>query len=476
MSFRSNAIAMLTGTVMAQAIPLLCSPLLARLYTPEAFGLQTLFMALAAGLAVLATCRFDLAMVLPKNENHSYSLASVVVCLTGVVCGIVWVVLLIASADLNRLSGRADSTAWLWGLPPMVAGIVLLQILVAFATRERNFKAVAKANVLNQAGYVFVALVIGAFGAWTQGLVFSKLAGQWVCIIILVLLYGSSICIALGRASWCGMKRVVTVYRQFLFFNTPYSLIGTIARDAPIFIFSAFSMTGAAGQYGLARMLLLAPTLLTSNALSQVYFREAVALKGQPRLQELTLGLLRLGLWASAPMFAFCAIWGDELFVTIFGETWRLAGTFAMLVAPAAWMAVQTGWPERLFEVNMRQAVSFVVQLSADFITAVVFATVFILTRDIVVAIAAFAICNIFYHHIFLIAIFNVSKFSLVGLGRVLGQGWLAFGLSCLVLAALKTVAGHGIAIAIVAAAASCVAALVIANPLWRRALVHSDS
>jgi O-antigen/teichoic acid export membrane protein len=69
-NFRSNAIAMLTGTVMAQALPLAASPLLTRLYSPEAFGLQTLFMGLAASLAVLATCRMDLAVVLPEGYEE----------------------------------------------------------------------------------------------------------------------------------------------------------------------------------------------------------------------------------------------------------------------------------------------------------------------------------------------------------------------------------------------------------------------
>lgn len=46
----------------------------------------------------------------------------------------------------------------------------------------------------------------------------------------------------------------------------------------------------------------------------------------------------------------------------------------AMLLAPAAWMSVQTGWPERLFEVHMRRGVSLSVQLGSDLVTAVMFA------------------------------------------------------------------------------------------------------
>lgn len=109
----------------------------------------------------------------------------------------------------------------------------------------------------------------------------------------------------LRLVSWAQVGAALKKYRQFLLFNAPYSLIGNVSRDMPIFVFSGISATQAAGFYGLARMVLMAPALLLSGALSQVFYREAVALKGSARLQTLTLALLRLGLLAAAPFSRF---------------------------------------------------------------------------------------------------------------------------------------------------------------------------
>lgn len=463
MNFRSNALAMLAGTVLAQALPLLVAPLLTRVFSPEAFGLQTLFMGLAASLAVLATWRMDLAVVLPESEEEAGTLVGFVLGVTLAVALLVALVL----PWIGEISGRTVPGQWVWMLPAMVVATALAQLCLGLASRQRDFKRVAAANVGNQAVYAAVAAGIGFSSGWTLGLVVAKLVGQGVAAISLASRQFATLLAAPRRLGGGAVRAALRKYRQFMVFNTPYSIVGSVARDAPVYLFSFLAAVESAGFFGLARTVLLAPTLLTSNALSQVFFREAVALKGTPRLEQLTLALLRFGLQAAAPLFAFCAIWGDAVFATLFGAGWRTAGVFAMLMAPAAWMSVQTGWPERLFEVSMRQDVSFAVQLGSDLFTAAAFGAAYFWTRDAVVAVAVFAACNVIYHHAYLGAIFRVSGFSVRELAARLGQGWTVFGLSAAALGAMRLAAGTGF---IAWAAALVLAAAAAGLVAWRLA------
>lgn len=425
---------MLTGTALAQALPLLAAPLLARLYSPEAFGLQTLFMGVAASLAVLATCRMDLALLLPERESELSAIVGFIAITTLIASVLTYFMIpaleLIISRDIPR--------SWQLLLPSMIILISLYQTAVGLASRRREFRMIASASVFNQAFYVFSALSIGLVNSLVAGLVFAKLIGQAVAALFMSPLVLGSVVVAIRGFSISSTTMVALKYRQFLIFNTPYSLVGSVARDAPVYIFAAFSAIGAAGFFGLARMVLLAPTLLISNAFSLVFYREAVALRGTPRLQDLCLGLLSFGLVASAPVFAFVVIWGDAVFASLFGEVWREAGVFSMMIAPAAWLAVQTGWPERLFEVNARQEVSFIVQISFDALTAAVFIVSYLFTEDVLIAISAFALCNIIYHHAYLAAIFKVADFSFVLLGQALFLGWLIFLISLAVLLVMR--------------------------------------
>ncbi len=469
MSFRRNVLAMLTGTAMAQAIPLAISPLLTRLYSPEAIGLQTLFMGWAAALGVAATCRYDLAVVLPDKEEDADHLTALVLTLCAGVLLLLALTVTLFGPALRDAAGYPGQHSWLWLLLPMLAGTTLTLLASAHAARARHFTPVARAAVFNQAAYALIAVAVGLLGAQADGLVWAKVGGQAVAAATVLLVFGASLRRALRGIQWASLRASAARYRQFLIYNTPYSLIGTVARDMPIFVFAAMSATSAAGFYGLTRSVLMAPTLLVSNALSQVFYREAVALRGSPRLLALTLALLRLGLMAGAPLFAFCALWGDEVFALLFGQGWRRAGEYAMIMAPAAWMALQTGWPERLFEVCMRQDLSFKVQISADIVMAASVIVPLMLGHDVIVAIAAFTIANLLYHLVYLGAIFRAAGFEAARLGRLLGAAWLRFALICLALAIVRELSGASLAAGAALAVLCAAGALLAARTRWRQ-------
>ena len=53
--FKKNLVTLMSGVAIAQAIPILCSPILTRLFTPDDFGLYANFMAIAAFLIIVIT-------------------------------------------------------------------------------------------------------------------------------------------------------------------------------------------------------------------------------------------------------------------------------------------------------------------------------------------------------------------------------------------------------------------------------------
>ena len=53
--FGKNVLTLITGTSVAQAIPIALSPVLTRLYTPEDFGILYLFVSISAVFSSIAT-------------------------------------------------------------------------------------------------------------------------------------------------------------------------------------------------------------------------------------------------------------------------------------------------------------------------------------------------------------------------------------------------------------------------------------
>lgn len=422
MSFVKNARVMLLGFALAQAMPLLASPFLTRLYAPEAFGLQALFVSWATVLTVIATMRMDLALVLAKDEREAGQLVGLVLAQVGVLLGVLIFLAVLFAPAFARWSGQEGQVLWIWSLLPMVAGLVAVQVSGGLLARDRRFGPVSRGQVINQIGYLILAILIGLATASVEGLTSAKLFGQLLAALMLLMavrnLFGV---VSLPPPSeWSSLW---SRFKPFVLFNTPYSLIGVAGREMPIFAFMAIAATASAGFYGLARTLLGAPATLMAASLSQVFYREAVEHRGTEQLRALTGSLLGLTTRSSAPLFAFVAVWGDVAFPMVFGDRWETAGVYAMILSFAAWMGIQTAWPERLFESVGRQGVSFAIQLSFDVLTALAVFSILLAGLPHVFGVAAFATVNSLFHITYLVGMFVVAGFPRMMLVRIMGLG-----------------------------------------------------
>jgi O-antigen/teichoic acid export membrane protein len=69
--FSRNVLTLMTGMMIAQAIPIAISPILTRIYTPEDFGLLALFLAIFSILSIIATGRYELAIMSPESDDEA---------------------------------------------------------------------------------------------------------------------------------------------------------------------------------------------------------------------------------------------------------------------------------------------------------------------------------------------------------------------------------------------------------------------
>ena len=75
----------MTGTTIAQAIPIAISPILTRMYSPESFGVLAIFISVATVISVIANLRYQLAIVQPKKDED----AAAIVILSMIIAAII---------------------------------------------------------------------------------------------------------------------------------------------------------------------------------------------------------------------------------------------------------------------------------------------------------------------------------------------------------------------------------------------------
>ena len=73
--FIRNVVLVVTGTASAQLVTMLLSPIITRLYGPEAYGHMGVFLAIVGVIAPVAALTYPIAIVLPKKEREAISIA-----------------------------------------------------------------------------------------------------------------------------------------------------------------------------------------------------------------------------------------------------------------------------------------------------------------------------------------------------------------------------------------------------------------
>ena len=69
-----SASVLISGTVVAQLISILLQPVLRRLFTPESFGIYSVYLSLVGMILILCSLRYDDTIVLPKSDKESTNL------------------------------------------------------------------------------------------------------------------------------------------------------------------------------------------------------------------------------------------------------------------------------------------------------------------------------------------------------------------------------------------------------------------
>ncbi len=319
---------LLSGTALAQAVPLLLSPLLARLYSPEAYGAMAWAISLVTVATLVAGAAYDQAVNLPADRSEA---AALVVGLCWLGSAATTVLLLAAAAEWAIFGTRAHR---LWFLPVATGLTLLFNACSALANREARFAVLVRARVALALGTTGATLALGLRGGGEAGLLLGNLAG---------LALG---CAVIGRATLradgplLGAVTVAQVRAAFRLHDNcpryllPSALLNTVTNQLPVWFLGRLFGPAALGHYALMNRVLGVPLALASSSVGEV-FRQRVAVEYRDTRQcAATFARFGrgLGLAAVAPTLALLAA-GPELFALIFGEPWRTAGRYAQILA-----------------------------------------------------------------------------------------------------------------------------------------------
>lgn len=333
--FFRNVAVVLTGAALAQVIGIAVSPIVSRLFSPEAFGVLGSFMSVLGLVSPVVTLTYAGAIVLPRREAES--------------AGLVWLSILI-SAGVSLVSVIAIAFYDAYGarkLPNSIQGLLyvvpivivfeaLLQVAQQCMIRQKRYRQIARFGVI-QAVVSAVAKVAAGF--------FSPGAFLLVLVSLLAVPLNAVFCAVALNTSRSGhrwppaarmqdIKAVARRYIDFPLYRAPQALVGTASLSLPLLVLAYFYGPAATGFFTLSNSVLGAPTQLMSRAINDVFFPRLV--EGSHRREETRSFILKaagaLGA-VSLVLLLVLLFAGPLLFQFVFGARWFEAGEYARWLA-----------------------------------------------------------------------------------------------------------------------------------------------
>lgn len=319
---------MVGSTAIAQIIGFIFVPIIARLFTPEAIGLQNLFLSFVAILTPIGALALPSAIVLAKRKKDIEDISraciniSMIIFITLYLCIILIEFLSINIDIIDRLGG------WVYLIPVYVFFLTQIDISKKNLIKEKDYLNLSRFNLINSVIVNLFKVISGFVASSPTSLLISINTSN---------IFSSSYSKVVSRGFFFKYKEnsqgtysILKKYYDFPLYRCPQMLVNAFSQDLPILLFASLYGVEVVGYYGMARLIMSAPVNLLGNSLNSILYPKFVDFNdnyGQIiRLLFRSIG--GLAVISLIPFFTVF-IFGGKIFEFILGNQWIGAGLIA---------------------------------------------------------------------------------------------------------------------------------------------------
>lgn len=329
---RRNLTQLASGTVMAQIVLALSTPLLTRLFAPDAFGIAAIFSAAYALLIPITTLKYDQAIVLPRARKSAEALGAMVMVIATVNSA------LAGLAVVGWLCFLQERREFAFLLLPLALWLgAAYTLMQQWSSRAANYTHYARSQVVG--AVVNVATCAGLAWAWSAQ------------PIVIVLGFTAGVGVSLAYTVWGfkgwpygnlksharGIARQARAYGHFPLLVLPTALVTILGANGIPFVLAPHYSLADVGMFAVANRVLLIPGAVVGGALAEAVRAEfAARQRARERVTPTFQKALTWMLVLAGAFFGTIFLVAPVAFGWVFGAQYAGAGTIAQALILAA--------------------------------------------------------------------------------------------------------------------------------------------
>ncbi len=402
----------MTGSGLAQVLTFGVTVLLARFfYTDVDFGILALFSATQMIISVFANGRYDVAIMLPKEQSQARSLLLLSLQIGFGISLASLVIVAVAGSHIAGWVNAPQLATPLWLLPLAVWLSSVTQPLTVYLNRQKQYRAIAISKLGQAVGMGGISVYLGYLGWGSMGLVYGFVAGQALTLVVLQWGYlNHDNLFNLWQSRGISLS-TAKEYAHFPRLSTWSSLLNNISKHVPVYLLQYFFGSGVVGQFSMSNRVLGTPVLLVSQSYGQIFYQHAAQKQHDaphellPFVVKTARNLLLLGF---LPILILALI-GPNLFAWVFGPEWLEAGVFTSYLSPWMWLLLAVMPVSTMMDIKGKLGVELIYQ-AAFLIARILAVALGAMWGDALWAVIGFSGVSVIFNFILLIYVLRIAK------------------------------------------------------------------
>lgn len=388
------------GTAAAQAITILTTPIVTRMYTPSDYGMFAVFRAILGVMQPLCTLTYAIAIPLAEDDDLAHNVLKICFTITLTLSLALGIVVLASGRFIATQFGVPQVAPYLWLLSVCLFGAGCYEALSSWAIRKKRFRIISATQFMQGASSAGTKIGLGWLGIRPLGLLLGLLASRAAgCISIFRILLREEPQ-ALRHFSWSEIRDAAKRFRAFPLFRSWSRILLGINVGLPVFFIAAMFDPIVVGLFGLAHGMVNLPMSLIGRSVSRVFYAEIARFgKSRPvRIQDLSLSVMKKMFLVGIIVSAVIVIAGPRLFSVVFGAEWHEAGVYACWLSIPIMFRFVSSPVMRCLDVLEMQGVQLLVNIARNVVIVVAFGVSKVLDLSAIAAISLYAVnLSVFY-------------------------------------------------------------------------------
>jgi O-antigen/teichoic acid export membrane protein len=413
--FVRHVLTLSAGSGLAQFIVLGLSPLIARLYSPEAFGVFATYAAFTNLLALAATAQYDAVLMLPRYHRQGFCLLLFIVLLCPAVALILSLPLVIFRGSIATSIGLPRLALWLWLLPISVILFGWYVALRMWAMRRAAFADVAHNAVTRVVVGACLACFMGVWppfpGAPEGGLILSQIMGEGFGNMLLAWSMRRRDRALLAWPGWLRLLATARRWRGPALSLTATRAVAVCNDRLPLLAIGWLFGASAAGTYAWAERFAVLPSQLVATGIGDVYRQRAtVEYHRHGRFEKLMQRTLLVTTALAIVPFALGIALAPALFTSLFGRAWHEAGVLAQILLVGEFVFFVVSPVDKALLIHQRTRYLFNWHLARLFLTCGALGAVMLMDLPLMVFVWLIVLIGIILYTIDLVYSYHLAR------------------------------------------------------------------